>query len=68
MFEYDLRTARKLGTYQAIADMMRDQIRKLAESEDVYDTDWAIRSLVSLADRLDEAKENFKKEVDTAVT
>jgi len=60
-FTFDLlsKTARECGAYQGIAQMMRDQIRKLAESEDVYDTDWAIRTLVSLADQLDDTEKKF---------
>ena len=65
---YDILNARKLGTYQAIADMMRREIRNLdaAQSkDDEFMADWAVRNLRSLADQLDEAEEKFKKEVDT---
>jgi hypothetical protein len=70
MFEYDLRTARKLGSYQAIAEMMKADIRKLdaAMAEgDEWMAEWHLRCLRSLADQLDAAEEKFKKEVDNAV-
>jgi hypothetical protein len=70
MFEYDLRTARKLGAYQAIAEMMQIEIRKLdatLAAKDEWMAKWHMRNLVSLADQLEAAEENFKKEVDNAV-
>lgn len=67
MFEYDLRTARRMGTYQAIAEMMQFEIRKLdatLAAKDEWMSKWHMRNLVSLADQLEAAEENFKKEVD----
>ena len=61
-------TAYKLGTYQALADMMRREIRNLdaaQKSEVEFMADWAMRNLRSLADQMDETEEKFKKEVDT---
>jgi hypothetical protein len=68
MIDYTMDTAYKLGTYQAIADMMRRDIRNLdaaQKADDEFMADWAMRCLRSLADQLDEAEEKFKKEVDT---
>jgi hypothetical protein len=70
MFEYDLRTARKLGAYQAIADMMQTEIRKLdatLAAKDEWMSKYHMHNLVSLADQLEAAEEKFKKEVDNAV-
>ena len=67
MFEYDLRTARKFGTYQAIAEMMQTEIRKLDATlaeKDEWMSKYHMRNLVSLADQLDDAEEKDKKEVD----
>ena len=68
MTDYLYNTAYKLGTYQAIADMMRREIRNLDEAQaadDEFMADWAMRNLRSLATQLDEAEEKMKKEVDT---
>ena len=68
MTDYDILNARKLGSYQAIAEMMQADIRKLdaAMAEgDEFMIEWHLRCLRSLADQLDAAEENFKKEVDT---
>ena len=68
MTDYLFETAHKLGTYQAIADMMRREIRNLDEAQsrdDEFMADWAMRNLRSLADQLDQAEEKMKKEVDT---
>jgi len=68
MKDYMMSTAYKLGTYQAIAQMMRTEIRNLAEAQsndDEFMADWAMRNLRSLATQLDEAEEKMKKEVDT---
>ena len=68
MFDIEIRNARKLGTYQAIADMMRLEIRKLDAAlaeNDEWMAKWHMRNLVSLADQLDDAEEKMKKEVDT---
>ena len=67
MKDYMMETAHKLGTYQAIADMMRRDIRNLdaAQAEgDEFMAEWHMRSLRSLADQMDEAEKKFKKEVD----
>ena len=69
MANYMMENAYKLGAYQAIADMMRREIRNLDEARaegDEWMADWAMRNLRSLADQLDEAEEKFQKEVDTA--
>ena len=68
MKDYMMNTAYKLGTYQAIADMMRREIRNLdaaQAADDEFMADWAMRNLRSLATQLDEAEEKMKKEVDT---
>ena len=68
MKDYMMNNAYKLGTYQAIADMMRREIRNLTEAQskdDEFMADWAVRNLRSLADQLDDAEEKMKKEVDT---
>ena len=66
MKDYMMDTAYKLGTYNAIASMMRDAIRALDAAEDDFTREWQMRNLRSLADQMDEAEEKFKKEVDTA--
>ena len=68
MFDIEIRNARKLGTYQAIADMMRLEIRKLdatLAAKDEWMSEYHMRNLRSLADQLDDAEEKFKKEVDS---
>ena len=68
MKDYMMNNAYKLGTYQAIADMMRREIRNLTEAQskdDEFMADWAMRNLVSLADQLDDAEIKMQKEVDT---
>ena len=65
MKDYMMDTAYKLGTYNAIASMMRDAIRALDAAEDDFTREWQMRNLRSLADQMDEAEEKFKKEVDT---
>ena len=68
MTDYDLLNARKLGSYQAIADMMQTEIRKLAAAQaekDKWMAEYHMRNLVSLADQLEETEKKFKKEVDT---
>jgi hypothetical protein len=59
--------AYKLGTYSAIADMMRREIRNLTEAQSKDDEFMAAcirRNLRLLADQLDAAEEKMKKEVD----
>ena len=65
MQDYIMDNAYKLGTYTAIADMMRNAIRALDAAEDDFTREWQMRNLRSLADQLDEAEEKMKKEVDT---
>ena len=68
MIDYTMDQAYKLGTYMAIADMMRREIRNLdaaQKADDEFMADWAVRNLRSLADQLDAAEEKMKKEVDT---
>ena len=63
--DYTFSIAHQLGTYQAIAAMMRDAIRDLEASKDEFDRDWNMRRLVMLAEQMDEADEKIKKAVDT---
>ena len=66
--DLSMNNAYQLGTYKAIADMMRREIRNLDEAQkadDEFMADWAVRNLRSLADQLDDAEEKMKKEVDT---
>ena len=68
MKNYMMDNAYKLGTYMALADMMRREIRNLdaaQKSDDEFMADWAVRNLRSLADQMDETEEKMKKEVDT---
>ena len=68
MKDYMMDNAYKLGTYSAIAGMMRREIRNLSEAQskdDEFMADWAIRNLVSLAKQFEETVEKFEKEVDT---
>ena len=66
--DYTFNIAHKLGTYQAIADMMRREIRNLdaaQKDDDEFLARVCRHSLRSLADQLDAAEEKMKKEVDT---
>lgn len=63
--DYTFSIAHQLGTYQAIAAMMRDAIRDLEAAKDEFDRDWNMRRLVMLAEQMDEADEKIKKAVDT---
>ena len=65
MKDYMMDTAYKLGTYNAIASMMRDAIRALDAADDDFTREWQMRNLRSLADQLDEAEIKMQKEVDT---
>ena len=65
MKDYMMDTAYKLGTYTAIADMMRTAIRALDAAEDDFTREWQMRNLRSLADQLDAAEKEMQKEVDT---
>ena len=68
MQDYMMDNAYKLGTYSAIADMMRREIRNLdtAQSkDDEFMAEWAMRNLRSLADQLDAAEKEMQKEVDS---
>ena len=65
MQDYMMDTAYKLGTYNAIASMMRDAIRALDAAEDDFTREWQMRNLRSLADQLDAAEKEMQKEVDT---
>ena len=59
-------TAYQMGSYKAIAGMMRNNIRQLEAAEaGSWDAEWAMRCLVSLAAQLEETEEKFEKEVDT---
>ena len=58
-------TARKCGSYEAIAGMMAESIRDL-DSDSEWDREWAQRRLKSLAEQFEKTVEEFKKELDTA--
>ena len=62
--DYSTITARKCGSYEAIAGMMRDSIREL-DSDCEFTREWAQRRLVSLAEQFEETVEEYKKMVDT---
>ncbi len=47
--------ARQLGTFQALAEMLRDQVRELDSADNDFDRTWARTRLTSLADQYDEA-------------
>ena len=69
MFERSINLAYQVGSYRAIAEMMRDRIHDLAVAQNDFDRVWATRNLMQLADQFDEAVERFegvKKAVDTA--
>lgn len=66
MKDFTMNTAYQLGSYQAIAQMMRREIRKVEAAQDDFDREWAMRNLCSLANQLDSTEEKFKKEVDIA--
>lgn len=57
-------TARQMGSYKAIAEMMADSIREL-DTDCEFTREWAKRRLVSLADQLDETTQEYQKEVDS---
>ena len=63
--DHAMNTAYQLGSYKAIAQMMRDSIREL-DSDCEFTREWAHKRLVSLADQLEETEEKYKKELDTA--
>lgn len=63
--DYTFSIAHQLGTYQAIAGMMRDAIRDLEAADDDYGREWAQQRLVMLAEQMDEADEKIKNSVDT---
>ena len=63
--DHTMQMAYQLGSYKAIAEMMRDSIREL-DSDCEFTREWAQRRLVSLADQLEETEEKYKKEVDAA--
>jgi hypothetical protein len=58
-------TARKCGSYEALAGMMVDSIRDL-DSDSEFTRDWALTRLKSLAEQFEKTVEEFEKEVDTA--
>jgi len=62
-----MNTAYQMGSYKAIAQMMAERIRALDTAEaDSWEAEFAMMSLVSLAQQLEETEEKFKKELDTA--
>ena len=56
----------QLGSYQALAAMMRDKIRDLAAADNDFDRAWATRNLMQLAEQYDEARAGFEKEAAAA--
>jgi hypothetical protein len=61
-----MKTAYECGAYKAIAQMMAERIRTLDTAEaGGWEAEFAMMSLVSLAEQLEETDERFKKEVDT---
>ena len=64
--DYAMQTAHECGAYKAIAGMMRDNIRQIEAAEaGSFEADWAMKSLVMLAQQLEDFEENLKKEVDS---
>jgi hypothetical protein len=64
--DYAMNTARQMGSYKAIAQMMAEAVRKLDAAEaGSFEAEWAMMSLVSLAKQFEETVEKFEKEVDT---
>ena len=57
-------TARKCGSYEAIAGMMAESIRDL-DSDSEFTRDWAKTRLVSLVEQYEKTVKEFEKEVDT---
>jgi hypothetical protein len=65
--EQRMKTARECGSYKAIAGMMAERIRILdAAQAGSMEAEFAMMSLVSLAEQFEETVEKFEKEVDTA--
>jgi len=60
------KTARECGSYKAIAEMMKDAIRKLDAAEaGTFEAEFARMNLTSLADQFEATVEMYEKEVDT---
>ena len=65
-YDHSMKTARECGSYKAIAGMMRDAIRTLdAAQAGSVEAEFAMMSLVSLAQQFEETVEKFEKEVDS---
>ena len=65
-YDHSMKTARECGSYRAIAEMMSDRIRALdAAQAGSVEAEFAMISLVSLAQQFEETVEKFQKEVDT---
>jgi len=65
--EQSFKTARECGSYRAIAEMMKTNIRRIEAAEaDSWEAEFAMMNLVSLAKQFEETVENFEKEVDIA--
>ena len=65
--DQSMKTARECGSYKAIADMMKTNIRRIEAAEkDSWEAEFAMMNLVSLAQQFEETVEKFQKEVDTA--
>ena len=64
--DHSMKTARECGSYKAIAEMMKTNIRRIEAAEkDSWEAEFAMRNLISLAQQFEETVENFEKEVDT---
>ena len=62
--DHAMNTAYQMGAYKAIAEMMAERIRILDTTEaGSMEAEFAMMSLVSLANQLEETVEKFEKEV-----
>ena len=67
-YDQSMKTARECGSYKAIADMMKTNIRRMdAAKKDSWEAEFAMRNLISLAKQFEETVEKFEKEVDNCV-
>lgn len=58
--DYTMNTSYQLGTYKAIAEMMKDAVRKLEAAEaDSFEEEYMRMRLSSLATQFEETKEKF---------
>ena len=64
--DHAFNTAYQMGAYQSIATMFAEAVRELEAADNKYMREFALRRLSMLATQLEETKEKFEKEVDTA--